>query len=107
LINIHLELDQNGCLKYLKVSGHESHKQKGQALICAAVTFLVRTVAHILTSKKELMAFFNAPEPGCLEIKVNAPAGKWQDWLKGISETLVTGILDLQGEYPEMIAFNK
>jgi uncharacterized protein YsxB (DUF464 family) len=107
LINIHLELDEDRCLKNLKVSGHEQLKGQDYAIVCTAVTFLFRTVAHAVTNKKELAALLNAPKPGILELRIDKHHEKWIDWLKGVTDILLTGIFDLQTEYPGAIKFNK
>lgn len=107
MIRISIDLDEQKCLKHIKVSGHEKHKSGVQAMVCASVTTLVRAVAHAYMKNDECKATVKAAKQGELELWIRAHPQNHMEWAKGITEVLLTGIFDLEAEYPDTIEINR
>ena len=103
MIKVKLDIYAKGCLKYLKVTGHAGNKKEGNDLVCAAVSCLVRTTANVLYKLAEISINSQAQEPGILEITINSLPDKYYEWVKGVTEFLITGIFDIKNEFPESI----
>jgi uncharacterized protein YsxB (DUF464 family) len=107
LIHISIDLDVDGCLKHIAVSGHAEKFPAGENIVCSAITALVRTAAHVFTKYDEFKASIKAQKPGNLELWVRAHPQKRTQWARGVTEVLLTGIFDLKAEYPDMIEINE
>jgi uncharacterized protein YsxB (DUF464 family) len=107
LIRISIDLDEHGCLKHIAVLGHAEYVIGGQNIVCSAVTALVRTVAHAFTKYDDFKATVKAVQPGDLELWISAHPPKRLEWVKGVTEVLLTGIFDLEAEYPDSIEINR
>jgi len=107
LIRISIDLDEQRCLKHIAVSGHAEEFSDGQNIVCSAVTAIVRTVAHVFTKHEDFKASVKAANPGELELWIRAHPQNHMEWAKGITEVLLTGIFDLEAEYPDTIEINR
>ncbi len=103
MVRVFFTLDPEGCLTRVKVSGHAGYGSRGQDIVCAAVTALVRTALHLLSGQKALGTVVHAGKEGIMEGTVTAYPAHLRAWLKGVTEFLVTGIADLKSEYPDYI----
>jgi len=101
LVEIFLDLSADGLLRHCLVRGHAAGKGKGGNLVCGAVTVLVRTAARTLESCPGLALEGQAREPGDLQFSLpeRFPAGL-EGWISGVTDSLLTGLLDIQDEYP-------
>ncbi len=104
MIEISINLDGEGCLAELKAGGHALAGDKGQDIVCAAVTVLLRTAAKLLTLTGGLRVQAEAPEPGKMAISVQRSPGQRTAWLTGLTEFLVSGLMDLEAEYPDRVS---
>ena len=101
MVKVFLRLSSEGLLRECRVKGHAESGEKGHNLICAAVTVLVRTAVRTLENRNEPGLEGEAPEPGELGFKLNSQDSEPSPRLQGITDFLLTGLLDLQEEYPE------
>ena len=108
MIRISIDLDSDSCLKHIAVRGHAEKSVAGQNIVCSAVTALVRTVAHVFSEHEDFEASVKAEtdRPGDLELWIRAHPQKHVEWAKGVTEVLLTGIFDLEAEYPDTIEIN-
>lgn len=107
MIHISIDLDEHGCLKHIAVMGHAEYVIGGQNILCSAVTALVRTVAHAFTKYEDFKASVKAVQPGDLELWIDAHPQNRREWEKGVTEVLLTGIFDLEADYPDSIEINR
>ncbi len=101
MIQISLELYRDRCLRQILVQGHASGEKAGYNVPCAAVTALVRTAACTLGSAEGLSLEVQADNPGFLQIVLGPVMQEKRDWVRGITEYLTYGLLDVVSEYPE------
>ena len=103
MIFLEISLYPNGCINCLKARGHSNSGKKGYDIICAAVTALTRTTARLLSEDKSIVVNGNAPEPGMLDITIQALPAARTEWIKGITDFLLKGLFDLKEEYPDRL----
>jgi uncharacterized protein YsxB (DUF464 family) len=101
MITVVMVLDEQGLLQSCDVQGHAGAGKRGNDIVCAAVSVLVRTAQSTLTGKKGITAKSKAKRRGVLTLKVTAESGAAQDFLAGISAFLVEGLLSVAMEYPD------
>jgi uncharacterized protein YsxB (DUF464 family) len=106
-----LRLGEDGCLRGLRASGHAGSGARGEDLVCAAATALLRTASRLLYQRAGLSVSGGAPAPGEMSLEVD---GVWGGepglWLRGVTDFLITGLQDLQSEHPrrlEIVIFGK
>jgi len=103
VIQVEIRLDHAGALRGFSVSGHSGTGKRGEDLVCAAVTVLVRTAARLLKLQPDFGVHGDAPESGEMEVQIGTvPAGR-RAWLAGLTDFLVRGIEDLREENPQAI----
>jgi uncharacterized protein YsxB (DUF464 family) len=103
LIRVLLHLDAKDCLSYIEVNGHAGYGKKGEDIVCAAATALVRTAAHVVSGQKQLMSATKAPDTGIIQLRLDSYPDQMREWVKGISDFLLTGFSDLKSDYPQNI----
>lgn len=104
MVQIALALDKDGALERLNLCGHAPGARKGENLACAAVTLLARSVARLLTSRSGWIIDGNALEPGNLSLVINKRPKDTTEWLKGVSDTLIRALADIDEEYPSALS---
>lgn len=103
MIRVQVSLYPDGCLKRFAASGHARAGREGQDIICAAVTALLRTCARLLSGQPDLKVSGNAPEPGEMQLFLHDPPGDRLEWIRGITDFLLSGVQDLKAEFPEKL----
>jgi hypothetical protein len=81
-------------------SGHAGAGRKGEDIVCAAVTALLRTAAKVLAGEPGLKVGGASPEPGVMSLALEPPPEGKREWVRGVTETLLRGLTDLDAEYP-------
>lgn len=100
MISLSLRVGPGGCLAGFTASGHAGAGRKGEDLVCAAVTVLLRTAAKVLAGEPGLRAVGGSPEPGVMSLALEPPPESKREWVRGITDTLLRGLSDLDAEYP-------
>ena len=103
MIRINIELDDQGCLKNVHLSGHADGNAKGNNIICAAVTALSRTFGQIIESRTGIRSTGNAVSEGQLDDYVENVDAAQREWFRGVSDFFLHGIGRLSSEYPDTI----
>lgn len=88
----------------MKVTGHSEIGQKGENLLCAAVSILVRTAFKTLASREGVVVVGSAALPGNLEFTVKAVPQEFDAWSLGVTDSLIIGLSSLEREYPGQLA---
>jgi uncharacterized protein YsxB (DUF464 family) len=106
VIFIDIKLKKNEILKSLKASGHAFNSKKGNDIVCAAATCLLRTAANLISNEKDIKSKGSAEKPGKMEILLDKYPESKTDWLTGVTGFLKKGLLDLEREFPDNIKVN-
>ena len=101
MIDVTLWLDKNGCLYGIDASGHSGSAGAGEDIICAAAFTLLRTVSRTLEMEPSIKLEGNVEEKGELHLRLILSDKSENDWLRGVSSFTVTGLKDLESEYPD------
>jgi hypothetical protein len=103
MIIVQVSTDSSGCLKQLSATGHSRLSEKGADILCAAVSFLLRTTAGVLRTRLKETLTVRAENPGQFNIGIRSYPDSEKEWFTGITDIVVSGFMDLQDEYPENI----
>jgi uncharacterized protein YsxB (DUF464 family) len=99
LIEIEAVLDESGTLRACKASGHAGAGPKGDDIVCAAVSVLLRTAVRALSNRKGISIRYEAPEPGLLFLEADYTA-EGRDFLSAAGVFLTEGLASVAEEYP-------
>jgi len=100
VIRLSLRLRADGCLQGFSASGHAGAGPRGRDAVCAAVTVLLRTAARLLAAQPDLQVSGEAPAEGEMRLALEPPPEERREWVRGVTATLVTGLTDLDREFP-------
>ena len=103
MLSIAVSLDVSGALRSLHLEGHAGDSPSGENLACAAVTLMVRTVARLVESQAEWTVDGLAPVPGNLFLEITRRPEDTDEWLRGVTDTLLWALADIVEEYPDAI----
>jgi uncharacterized protein YsxB (DUF464 family) len=106
VIIIDIVLSKNNIIKSFKASGHALNSKSGSDIVCAAATCLLRTTANLLNREKKITVKGSAKEPGQMEMFLIKYPESRQEWINGITDFLIKGLIDLKEEYPEKLNIN-
>ena len=121
MVEIALVLDEDGAIERMDFSGHATPKiprikgfwRRHQGLneeamahrsACAAVTLMARTVARMAASGTGWTVDGNTPSPGNLSLEILRRPEDAIEWWRGVSETLLQALADVESEYPGSIS---
>jgi uncharacterized protein YsxB (DUF464 family) len=104
MVRIAVVLDSSGLLYSLDLKGHAGISPKGENPACAAITLLVRSVARLTASGTEWSVEGNAPEPGNLSLVLKRRPQDTDEWLGGVTDTLLQALADISTEFPEAVS---
>ena len=93
-------------LREIRASGHAGDAAKGYNTVCAAASSLIRSACRTVNNDSDIESLFSAPEPGQLDFSIQKYEILKSEWLKGITDYLLTGLTDLDNEYPEYFNIN-
>ena len=102
MIRIKLQLEPDGCLRRLQSDGHASGETQPN-IVCAAATMVMRSVARVLVAQSDIVVNGTVPSEGTLTIGVQSCPGNRREWLSGVTQVLVSGLVDLADEFPQQV----
>ena len=95
-----IEVDEAGLLKSCRVEGHAGAGTRGNDVVCAAVSVLTKTIAGVLSGRKDISVRGNIPERGKFLLEADyTPEGR--EFLAGAGSFLIEGLLSVQAEFPD------
>jgi len=97
---LRVRLHPGGLLAGFTASGHAGAGRKGEDIVCAAATALLRTAAKVLAGEPGLTVDGQSPEPGVMRLVLKPPPEEKRDWVRGVTATLLRGLTDLAEEFP-------
>ena len=104
MIRVEIELSEDGVLKRIKANGHAGWNVRGRDIVCAAASSLIRTAGGLLFNEKKLCCRGNVQEnPGIITLEIREKPESLRLWIKGVSDFLLKGLLDLEKEYSKNI----
>ena len=106
MVDIVVGLDGSGALRRLKLKGHAGDSPGGENLACAAVTLLARSVARAAASRTGWTVDGDAPGPGNLSLVIKERPEDTDEWLLGVTDTLMQALADIAEEFPGAISVN-
>lgn len=98
-----VDLSRNNAL-YIEISGHSDMNKKGSDILCSAVSVLTQTfiltVDRVLKIKQQIVR-----DDGFLATSITTEGITAEDksGLKLLIESLLIGLLEVNGEYPDKI----
>lgn len=102
MVHLRVTRSSDGCLSALVMTGHVSAAggPRGANLICAAVTGLVRSCAEAIAVADGIVADGAAEREGELHVTVRAVESGRRDWLKGVTDVLLSGLRRMAADAP-------
>ncbi len=100
MIKIYIRLDEAGIISGIEATGHSEAAAKGQDIVCASASVLLRTLGRALESEEGVSLSGSADNRGEFFLDIGFYSDTVCDWLKGITSFIVTGLQDLEAEYP-------
>lgn len=106
---VHLVRSRTGQLLYCRAEGHSGYAAKGQDIVCAAVTVLLRTVVEVLSKTDGVQLNADFTTRGLVEFAVNKTgfSKKLDAELEFAGKFLEEGLSSLAQEYPENVTLYK
>ena len=101
VITIAVVLDELGLLKSCDVRGHAGAGKRGNDIVCAAVSILIRTAYSVLSNREGIAARSEAKRRGKFTLETEAQNKTGRDFLAAAGAFLTEGFGSLAGEYPE------
>jgi len=106
LIKISIWLDNAGLFSGIKATGHSGAAAAGQDIVCASVSILLRTLARSLEQKEGFILNGSADVRGDFFLEIDVDKDGLSGWLEGLTAFIVTGLKDLEEEYPRYCSVN-
>jgi len=103
ILKINLCLNSNNIIKYVTAEGHAGESPAGENIICAAVSVLIRSAYRTIVKNSKVEACITAKNEGSLYFRIIQYEDSQIEWLKGITDYLVTGIKDIETESPNSV----
>lgn len=107
IIKICFKIDKFGVIVFFEASGHAGSIASGKNIVCGAVTILLRTTYRTFLAKNGTKAVVTAKKEGQLYFQVEEYLPENCQQLKGITDYLLTGLKDMESEYPDYIKLIK
>ena len=103
MIAVKAVLDRGECLSELDVRGHAEFNEAGRDILCSAVTILTRTAGRLFLSHLHENCDVSSVGRGSFSLKIWQISDERRDWAKGITEFLLSGLSDIERDYPAYI----
>ena len=97
-----LAIDPQGLLRELRATGHANWARRGNDIVCAAATALMRTAAATFEERPRLEFRGGAGDAELWFAVGEIPAGMI-DWARGVTDIVRRGLNDLECEYPKSL----
>ena len=127
MIEIVVVLDGAGCLNRMNLKGHAgfesveggrcrklrrifhrltgcSNKNGSANPACAAITLLARSAARLTASRTGWTVDGAAPVPGDLSLVIKRRPEDTDEWLRGVTDTLLQALADIDEEFSGTIS---
>jgi len=111
LVEIVITLDESALLNRMTLRGHAGPQRRRCSFrpsrgnpACAAVTLAARSAARAIAAQPGWTVDGGAPKPGDLSLAVLRRPGDTDEWLRGVTDTLMQTLADIDEEYPEAIS---
>ena len=101
MIVVTVDLNDDGIIKSAVVSGHAIGLEKGGNIVCAAATILIRTAARLLEGTRGVKVAGGPGRSGELSLFIEKVGEQSKSYVKAVGDYLLTGIRDLQHEFPD------
>lgn len=100
MVLVTVVVDGNGMMRRATAAGHALGLQKGDNIVCAAVTILLRTAARLLESKNGVDVSGGPGARGEFSLTIESVDQDRVEFVKTTGDYLLRGIRDLQAEFP-------
>jgi len=100
MIDVETVLDGRGIVATVSAKGHSGTGAKGENVLCAAVSVLLRTAYETLASADGIAITGTAGRPGDFSFSVRSVDDEISSWARGVTDSLLTGLSSLDREYP-------
>lgn len=109
MTSITLLTGKNGVLRECKVNGHAGFSRKGSDIVCASISFLVRTALQLLSQTEGVSLDVDTSSRGNLAFCVEEKGKtlETEACLKYTAKFLRVGLFSLSQEYPENVSFSE
>ncbi len=101
MITVTVQLDSSGLLAVIQAAGHSGAGVRGQDIVCASASILLRTLARTLESKDGVVLTGSADMRGEFFLELHVHGSVLSHWLRGVTAFILTGLKDLEAEYPD------
>lgn len=103
MISVEIGLNGKGLIKSLQMKGHAGIGFRGSDPVCGAVSSLVSTYNHLISSVSDIEAESRWEERGEITIVNIGWSSELDSWYKGISDFFIQGILDIEKDSPQAV----
>jgi len=109
VIDIEVDKAPDGCLVAMRMTGHAgvSGGPRGGNIVCAAVTGVVRSCAEAITGADGIAVSGVADREGELSLLIREVDESRRDWLRGVTDVLLTGVRRIAAETPDEVALHE
>ena len=97
----------DGCLVSCKATGHASFAKKGQDIVCAAVSVVLRTVMELLEQTEGVVLQADTSTRGLLDFRVASSDTSASVRLKCVADFIRIAFSSLVRDYPNNVAFRE
>ncbi len=109
MVDIAVTLDSSACLKQLEMRGHAEFADGGvpdseMNPVCGIVSLVARSVARLIAGRPGWQVDGEAPAPGNLSLVVVRRPEDTDEWLRGVTDSLMQALADVAGEYPRSVS---
>ncbi len=80
--------------------GHSGSEERGKDIICSAVSVLFRSFSKAVYASSSIESSGSASKRGNLRLEISSIPDDRVEWLRGMSTLILTGLLDLEREFP-------
>ncbi|MDR2807478.1 MAG: ribosomal-processing cysteine protease Prp [Spirochaetaceae bacterium] len=102
MITIELYFDHSGLLKRCRADGHAGAGSKGNDIVCAAVSILLRATYRTLLKKTGIKLRERVPERGAFFLELeNEATEEASAFLFAVGSFLKEGLQSVSEEYPQ------
>lgn len=98
MILVRLTKEDNGVISSVSSIGHDAGND---GIVCSAISSLLRTFAVCLEQKRSVQVKGKALNRGEFYCVIEKYSKQQLEWIKGLSDYLITGLDMVKQEYPE------
>ncbi|MDR0910170.1 MAG: ribosomal-processing cysteine protease Prp [Spirochaetaceae bacterium] len=100
MIKIAIIIGKDGLFRSCKAEGHALMAKKGQDIVCAAVSVLMRSCLMALDKEPGIQAEHYITD-GELWLDISAVKDGAKEFLRGVGSMLIDGLQSVSQEYPD------